>query len=199
VTLQPLRALVVLSLVASAATAGFAQTASKPPTETARVATIAPVRVQVVIARYQGDKRISSLPYTMSINAAAPGRGFGQIRIGADVPLSTSLTAAKDGGENLVTAPASVTYEQIGTQIDCRVSPTDDGRYLLELTVAEKSVYAEGEGPAVARPGRNPPFRSFRSNNTIVLKDGQSAEFAAAGDRLTGEVVRVEATLHVVK
>lgn len=195
--LQPLRAVVVLSLLVSAAP-GFAQTPPKPAAETPRAATIAPVRVQVVIARYQGDKRISSLPYTMSVNAV-PTRGVGQIRIGADVPLSTSLTAAKDGGENLVTAPASVTYEQIGTQIDCRVSPTDDGRYLLELTVAEKSVYAEGEGPAVARPGRNPPFRSFRANNTIVLKDGQSAEFAAAGDRLTGEVVRVEATLHVVK
>lgn len=196
-TLLPRRVLVVLSLVASAATVGLAQTTPKPPTETTRVATITPVRVQVVIARYQGDKRISSLPYTMSVNAAT--RGVGQIRIGADVPISTNLTAGKDGGQNLVTAPASVSYEQVGTQIDCRVATTEDGRYLLELTVSEKSVYAEGEGPAVARPGRNPSFRSFRANNTIVLKDGQTSEFTAAGDRLTGEVVRVEASLHVVK
>jgi hypothetical protein len=110
-----------------------------------------------------------------------------------------NLTAAKDGGQNVVSAPASVSYEQVGTQIDCRVSPTDDGRYVLELTVSEKSLYANGEGPAVPRPAGNPPFRSFRTHDTIILKDGQTAEFAAAGDRVSGEVVRVEASLHVVK
>lgn len=196
---QPfIRAVAVSFLVVSAAVAqAQTQAPAAPPKIAGDPNRVLPVRVQVVVARYQGDKRISSMPYTMSVNAAL--RGVGQIRIGADVPISTNLTATQDGGKNPVTVPNSVSYEQIGTQIDCRVTPTDDGRYVLELTVSEKSVYPEGEGPNVARPAGNPPFRSFRTNNTMIFKDGQSAEFAAAGDRLTGEIIRVEATLNVLK
>lgn len=158
------------------------------PSESPRVL---PMRIQVVIARYQGDKRVSSLPYTMSVNAAAGGHA--QIRMGADVPISTE--AADDGK----VATAKVNYDQIGTYIDCRVRPTDDKRYIVELIISDKSVYADGEGPQVARPRGNPTFRSFRATNTIILRDGQSTEFAAAGDRVTGEVVRVEVMLQSVK
>jgi hypothetical protein len=44
-----------------------------------------------------------------------------------------------------------------------------------------------------------PTFRSFRSSNVVVLKDGQSTEFAAATDKISGEVVKVDVTLTVVK
>jgi hypothetical protein len=33
----------------------------------------------------------------------------------------------------------------------------------------------------------------------MVLKDGQSAQFTAATDKVSGEVTRVEVTLNVVK
>jgi hypothetical protein len=169
------------------------QTGPASPKLTIDLNRVLPVRVLVTVSRYQGDKRISSMPYTVSVNGAQ--RGVGQIRIGAEVPITTGVTAASDGKQ----APPALSYEHLGTQIDCRVSPTDDGRYAVELTVAEKSLYPDGEGPNVARPSGNPPFRSFRTSNVMVLRDGQSAEFAAAGDRLTGEIIRVEATLHIVK
>lgn len=195
---QPfIRAVAVSFLVVSAAVAqGQTQPPSTPPKIAGDPNRVLPVRVQVVVARYQGDKRISSMPYTMSVNAAL--RGVGQIRIGADIPISMGLMSPPADGKQ-PPAPPGISYEQIGTQIDCRVTPTDDGRYVLELTVSEKSVYPNGEGPNVSRPAGNPPFRSFRTNNTMILKDGQSAEFAAAGDRLTGEIIRVEATLNVLK
>jgi type II secretory pathway component GspD/PulD (secretin) len=151
-----------------------------------------PARLLVTVSRYQGDKKVSSMPYTMSLNAAS--RGIAQIRIGADVPITTGISQPVEGKP----AP-SLSYEQLGTNIDCRVAPTDDGRFVIELTVSEKSLYPDGEGPNVSRPAGNPPFRSFRANNTLVLRDGQSAEFAAAGDRVTGEIIRVEATLQLVK
>jgi len=197
VTQPCIRAVACFLVVASSAVAQ-GQTLSPPPTP--KIAgdpnRVLPVRVQVVVARYQGDKRISSMPYTMSVNAAL--RGVGQIRIGADIPISMAAGQPPADGKPAAAAPA-ISYDQIGTQIDCRVTPTDDGRFVLELTVSEKSVYPDGEGPNVARPMGNPPFRSFRANNTMVLKDGQASEFAAAGDRLTGEIIRVEATLHVLK
>jgi hypothetical protein len=44
-----------------------------------------------------------------------------------------------------------------------------------------------------------PVFRSFRSTNTLVLRDGQTRQFTAATDRVSGEVVRIDVTLNVVK
>ena len=44
-----------------------------------------------------------------------------------------------------------------------------------------------------------PVFRSYQSTNTLVLKDGQSREFTAAADRVSGEVIRIGVTLRVVK
>ena len=35
--------------------------------------TITPLRVQVIFAEFEGDKKISNLPYTFLVNADAPG------------------------------------------------------------------------------------------------------------------------------
>jgi hypothetical protein len=35
--------------------------------------------------------------------------------------------------------------------------------------------------------------------NNLVLRDGQTRQFTAATDRVTGEVVKVDVTLRVVK
>lgn len=190
--------LVLVSALCACAAPARAQTPPPPPSPAKLVSDgirVVPVRVHVLVARYEGDKRVSSMPYTMLVNASP--RGVGQIRIGAEVPVTTGgAPASADGKQAPVPA---VSYEHIGTHIDCRVTPTDDGRYLVELTVSEKSVYPDGEGPRVARPHGNPPFRSFRANNAMVLRDGQTAEFATVGDRLTGEIIRIEGTLHLVK
>jgi hypothetical protein len=44
-----------------------------------------------------------------------------------------------------------------------------------------------------------PAFRSFKSNNTIALRDGQSLDYTMATDRISGEVYRVNIKLAVVK
>ena len=44
-----------------------------------------------------------------------------------------------------------------------------------------------------------PILRSFRSSNQLVLADGQSAQFSVATDRITGEIIRAELTLRVLK
>ncbi|MGH9349103.1 MAG: hypothetical protein ACRD26_17750 [Vicinamibacterales bacterium] len=191
------RALAILLLMSVAgAWHAAAQTPPAPPKPPADSARAAPVRVQVVIARYQGEKRISSLPYTLSVNAAT--RGIAQVRMGAEIPISTSVSATPVEGKPAATQ-AAVNYELIGTQIDCSVRPSPDGRYLVELSISDKSIYANGEGPAVAGGSLHPPFRSFRSVNTVVLGDGQSTQFAAAADRVTGEIVRVEVSLQALK
>ena len=40
---------------------------------------------------------------------------------------------------------------------------------------------------------------SFSLSDSVVLKDGQTSEFVAATDKLTGEVTKIDVTLIVVK
>jgi len=42
-----------------------------------------PLKFQIVISRYQGEKQISSMPYTLSVNAGYRGN----LRMGAKVPV----------------------------------------------------------------------------------------------------------------
>ena len=44
-----------------------------------------------------------------------------------------------------------------------------------------------------------PALRSFRFTNSLVLKDGQTAQFTTAVDKVTGVVTKVDVTLTVVK
>jgi len=95
--------------------------------------------------------------------------------------------------------PPQVNYENVGTNIDCFARTTDDGRFQLNLTIEDSSVYQNIEGAVAPTAAGRPVMRSFRSANTLVLRDGQSRQFTAATDRVNGEVVRIEVTLRVVK
>jgi hypothetical protein len=44
-----------------------------------------------------------------------------------------------------------------------------------------------------------PVIRTFRASNNLVLRDGQTRQFTAGADRITGEVVKVDVTLKVAK
>jgi hypothetical protein len=44
-----------------------------------------------------------------------------------------------------------------------------------------------------------PAFRSFTSSFNLLLKDGQTAQHTAATDPISGEVIRVDVTLNVLK
>jgi hypothetical protein len=151
---------------------------------------LVPLDVQVMVNRYQGDKRVSSLPYTLAVNAN--DRTISSIRMGARVPVSRGATA-----------PAGlppVEYQSIGTNIDCFARTMDDGRFQVNLVIEDSSIYENV--PGAVQPGTDekaPVFRSFKSTNTLVLRDGQTRQFTAATDRVNGEVVRIEVTLRIVK
>lgn len=150
-----------------------------------------PVRVQFVISRYQGDKKISSLPYSVPVKASASGGGtWANLRTGVQVPIMTTRTA--DGK-----AVPTYTYKDVGIGIDCRVTEIEGGQYNVELNVDDSSI--SSNHPGQAQPDA-PVFRHFRINNVaVVLKDGQTTQLAAGADPLTGEIMRVDVTLTVVK
>jgi hypothetical protein len=176
---------------------------AKPP------AAHVPLKIQVVISRYQGDKKISSLPYSLSITggggnvaenmAAGPSFiGRANLRMGAKVPVAaTSYTPIAAGGAG-VNPLVSYQYQDVGTNIDCHVWSVDDGRFRVEITIEDSSVYPDDkEIPGTVKG--NPSFRSFRGSDSMLLKDGGTAQFTTATDKVSGETVRVDVTLTVVK
>lgn len=152
---------------------------------------LVPLDVQVVVSRYQGDKRISSLPFSLAVNAN--DRSSSSIRMGARVPVVTTPAGAAPN------SPVAVNYESVGTNIDCFARSADEGKFQINLTIEDSSVYQNVEGAVAPTVAGRPVIRQFRSTNTMVLRDGQTRQFTTATDRVNNEVVRIEVTLRVVK
>lgn len=151
------------------------------------------LRANVVISRYKGEKQIASIPYALALNAVpAPQRGqVSQLKMGSQVPI---VRGGQPGKE-----PAGYVYQNIGTQIDCSASALGDGRFELNISIEDSSVYVDDEAVhGVATSGGPAIMRSFQATNQLLLRDGQTTEFTAATDRISDEVIRVSITLTVL-
>jgi len=180
--------------MAMAVCAGLAvPAAAQPP---AAVNVVTPLKVQVVLSRYQGEKKVSSMPYTLAFNVlgGAPGGvGVGSIRMGSKIPIKMMMMPMIDGQK--MPAGGPVQYQDVGTNIDCRTYAFPEGRFSVEVTVDDTSVYADESGKQADQPS----FRSFRATNSMILRDGQSGQFTSAVDKVNGEVTKIDVTLTVVK
>jgi hypothetical protein len=170
----------------AAAALGADETPPPRPTD------IVPLKVQVVLVRQAGDKVVARLPYTIGVNSGP--HETQRLRMGIEVPVAMPVTD--------VAQPRPVQYKNVGMNLDCLADPLPDGRYKLTISVEHSSIYVAGEDrrpAAEAAPAAQPMFRTFRLNLTPILRDGQSQQFTAATDPVTGEVTRVEVTLNVLK
>lgn len=152
---------------------------------------LVPLRLQLVISRQLGEKKISSMPYTLWVtaNEDAPTR----LRMGVDVPVPTTVTSKE-------TPVSSYQYRPVGTNIDCSARSAGGGRYKVNITLSDTSIHFDPKDSA--QPGGMPgvaAFRNFTSNFNILLRDGQTAQYTSAIDPVTGETLRVDATLEVLK
>lgn len=166
-----------LAFLLMGAAAGAQDKPRKPPT---------PLKVQVVLSRFHGDKKIASLPYALSV--AADDRPS-KLRIGAQVPMPVSPGT-----------PSSV-YKSVGSSLDCWAEALEEGRYKVNLTLEQSSVHPEDAQRMAATGSASPPptMRSFTSESTLLLRDGQTSEFTAATDPVSGEMLKVGVTLNVLK
>lgn len=156
-----------------------------PPQATAAARALVPVKVQLVLSRYQGETKLSSMPYVMWLTANERERT--NLRMGVEVPIANG-----QGG---------FSYRNVGTNIDCRVDTQEPGLFKVLLTVNDSAVqFQEREkGGQVSLPTNPPAFRAFMANFTILLRDGQTAQYTTASDPVSGEVLKVDATLNVLK
>ena len=153
------------------------------------------LKVQVVISRYQGEKKISSQPYTLSVTANGPRA---TLKMGTQVPVP--FGPLPSGTDGKTPPPQAYNYRSVGTSIECSARSLDDGRYRLELTVDDSSVVADDQGGPQPFTKGAPQFRSFQVlGETAVLRDGQSTQLTTATEKVTGEVGKIDVTLNVVK
>jgi type II secretory pathway component GspD/PulD (secretin) len=172
-----------------------------PPTQGVSVTgvkgLVTPLEVQIVISKFQGEKRISSIPYVLAVNANSSNA---QLTVGADIPVQTTTFQPITDGKPAAAPLRSFNYRNVGTNIECSAVSADDGRFELSVSVDESSVVTNVAADDKGQPAIEAPvFRSFQSRNRVLLRNGQTRQYTAATDRVSGETVRIEVTLTVVK
>lgn len=186
--------------------AAMAQDPSPPPEAPAR-SSPTPLRVQVVFSKYQGEAKVGSLPYTITCNAG--DRNPAVLRMGIEVPVPMPIGPSKENASVF----QSIQYKNVGTSIDCRAGIAGaDGRFRLELNIEQSSIYStpddkgrragggSGDGRAQnVNEGGVPMFRTFRATFVPLLRDGQTVQYTAATDPVSGEVVKIDVTVSVVR
>ena len=162
---------------------------------------LVPLNIQVNISRYDGDVMVSSLPYMLSVTAAERPRES-RLNIGDDIPVVSIAPMVDADGKPLPGMPTGggpFEYGAIGVIIECIVTRVAEDRYEVRINFEESSVYGEEQPPGQDfRPTGIPVLRSFQSSNSLLLRDGQTTQYTAATDRLTGETVRLDVTLTVL-
>jgi hypothetical protein len=149
-----------------------------------------PVKVQIVFTEYDGEKKISSMPYIFMTVADERLGGYytTSLRTGVRIPVEV------DGKDQ------KTTYMDVGSNIDCGVRSEEEGRFHVYLIFDRSALYpnksAEGER-LVAQPNGQPLVRQFRTSESLILKDGQTSENILSTDPLNGHTMRVSVTINV--
>ena len=168
-------------LAASVSAAGAQDKPSASSTET-------PLKLQVVMTRYDGEKKVSSMPYTTLINASEPGAKPlpKEMTMGVQVPLTVQAN-------NVPT----IVFKDVGVSIKGTATSVGGGRYRLTLFVEQAFVAVDPPSRTGVTAG--PVLRTFRDIVDVVLRDGQTTQTSSATDPITGEVLKVDLALAVVK
>lgn len=152
------------------------------------------LKVQVIIAEQEGEKKVANLPYTFFLRAPdnPSGNQWTKLRMGSRVPVYSG----KD----------SFQYIDVGTSIDARALAIPDGHFDISLNL-ERS-WVEGEvliPPAATGPDSNAPqhrepvIRQFKTELAFTMQDGQSIQSTQASDPVSGRVLTLTVTMNVMK
>ncbi len=194
------RQLVTMALAASALAPMAAQDQVEAPSQPAPKMMMpnsnnqVPLKVQFTLSRFKGEQKISSTPYMLGVLSNGQKTS---LRVGTQVPVVMTTFGAKSV-EN--TPVQSYSYRDVGTNIDCAAQSAGSGLFSLTVTVEDSSVHLDPSAKDQKQFLRDVPvFRSFRSSFAMVLRDGQSMQYASATDPISGEVMRIDVTLSLAK
>ncbi len=197
-------------LAAGVLVAGAAVAEDVPPPPAPGLGTPVPstqLRVEVVIARYEGERKVASIPNSFLLAAYPRDTPRGkhpksELKMGVEVPIPVTTFAAASGEKGGTLAPAtSFQYRNVGTNLQCRAREIGGGLFEIVLWLDSSTVYAgaDAEGAAYEGQGARTMFRTFNVALRPLLRDGESVETVASADPVTGEVVKVSVSMKVVK
>ena len=148
------------------------------------------LKVTVVLSRFSGEKKTLSLPFVLMV--VAGDERPTTVQMSSEVPVpSTSMTDGK--------SVMSYQYRPLGTNISMSAKALDGGVFNVAMTLSDSQVLlTEGGGMSDSVKGL-PRFQSFSSSPRLLLRDGQTIQYAAATDKVSGDVVKVDVTLNVIK
>jgi hypothetical protein len=87
----------------------------------------------------------------------------------------------------------------VSNNIDCRASTLADGRYNVRCVIEQSSVYQAPGASGDLTISSTPVLRIFRADEAMILRDGQTTQYTSATDPVSGEVLKVDVTLNVMK
>jgi hypothetical protein len=150
----------------------LAQEAASPPAETKRVAAEtrpqAVYRMDFVVRELEGDKRINTRSYTMSVQE----RDWGKFRVGSQIPIHV------EGG--------GIQHQYVGIDIDCRPETRESGLF-LGIRFESSSVPAQDSAAS-------PIIRSVSYSGDALVAIGKPTVIAKLDDVMTNHRFEVEVT-----
>ena len=151
---------------------------------------MAALRVQLVVSKQLGEKKLSSLAYSFPCSDRKT-----QVKLGVEVPVPVRKSEAT----------LEFQYRNVGANIECDARPVAGGRFNVRISFEQSSLYPPGEKTAAGEQtlesrAANPPlFRTTNGQLTAMLRDGQTMQAITGTDPVTGEVTAVDLTLTVLK
>jgi hypothetical protein len=153
-------------------------------------------RIDVVLSRWVGDKRIESLPFSQLSAAPAVGQAYNSMRLGVELPTTRTTTTTANG---VVRTEPVTAY--LGTNIDTYLRQTAAGIYELDIRLTHTMLAQSPRepGPAMPRPITEPATRTISLNSKLTLHEGRTQRVNSGTDVITGETARLEVTVTTVK
>jgi hypothetical protein len=144
------------------------------------------------------------LPFELMIRA--DGRSQTTLNVGVDVPVPQGAAGAYQ-------------YRRVGNNIACASATYANGTITLRLDIEDSSIHTDAAPsgqrveratvpvptgtvavPAVSESATSAPmFRSFQSNTTLSMREGETVQFTLATDKQTGETLKVSVTASRVR
>jgi type II secretory pathway component GspD/PulD (secretin) len=194
----------VVALALAAATVMPVAAHDKPQPATAQpadssAATHVPLKVQLTLMRFKGEKQISSVPYMLGVLTNSQKTS---LRMGVQVPVPVTIFTSKSEGGAASVPQTSYTYRDVGTNIDCEAEDAGNGVFSLVIAVDDSTLFLDRSAESADDkkiPRDVPAFRSFRASFAILLRDGQTMQYASATDPISGEVMRIDVGVSLAK
>jgi hypothetical protein len=134
-----------------------------------------PLRLEVVFNRSLGEKTVSSHAYALGVET---GGEVTTLKAGLQVPI------LRDG--------TTLNFKDAATRIQCAAEDLSSGRFRLSLELDQTA-------PTDARTANAPVLHTFGFIGSLTLRDGQTIQYLSSSDPVTGETLKVQVALAVVR